>query len=340
MRANGRDTFPPEGRNGCGAECPQDPDSAQKRQERDPRGNFTLHREFETGSDCGGWQAGNEATDGETVVTLSLRFALARPRCRALLLLLTTVLFVTGCGDDDTPTGPVQPSFDWSGTIEAGDRLDVRGVNGSITATAVSGRTATVTAQVRANAGDASSVDIQVVTHAGGVTICAIYPDVPGEPQNRCDPDGGSQSADSPVTVDFVVQIPADVECTSVTVNGDIAVLGLERPANLVTVNGNVEATTTSLLTIATVNGSIDATLEAAVLPGPWSLATVNGAAAARLPETVGASFSGTVVSGSVVSDFEITETAPGVWSGTIGAGGPPIAISVVNGNLALLRRF
>ncbi|MEJ2483702.1 MAG: hypothetical protein P8049_11480 [Gemmatimonadota bacterium] len=263
-----------------------------------------------------------------------------RARARTLLLLLTAGLVFIACGDDEGPTGPARPSFEWSGAIEAGDRLDVRGVNGAIEASAVSGRTATVTAQVRENGGDASSVDIQVVTHSGGVTICAIYPDVAGEMPNRCEPGGGSQSADSPVTVDFVVQVPSDVEYTSVTVNGDITALGLERAANLVTVDGNVEATTTSILTIATVNGSIDATLEAAALPGPWSLTTVNGGVAARLPETVGASFTGTVVNGSVVSDFAITETAPGVWSGTIGSGGPSIAMAVVNGNLALVRRF
>lgn len=260
---------------------------------------------------------------------------------RAVLVALPLLLLAGACSDDDDgPTGPGQPEFDWSGAIEAGDQLDVRGVNGSIVATGVTGRNATVTAQVRANGGDAASVDIQVVTHADGVTICAIYPDVPGEPENRCEPGGGEQNGDSPVTVDFVVQVPADVRYTAVAVNGDLDATGLGQPTTLVTVNGSVSASTTSLLTVATVNGSVDASLAAAGLEGPWSLATVNGSVTARLPGTVDATVSGTVVSGTMVSDFPITETAPGVWNGTLGSGGPAIVMSVVNGSLALVRAF
>ena len=172
------------------------------------------------------------------------------------------------------------------------------------------------------------------------MTICAIYPDVPGEPPNRCEPGGGEQNGDSPVTVDFVVQVPADVRYTAVAVNGDLDATGLGRPATLVTVNGSVAASTASPLTVATVNGSVDATLAAAELDGPWSLATVNGSVTARLPATVDAAVAGTVVSGTMVSDFPITETAPGVWNATLGSGGPSIAMSVVNGSLALVRRF
>ena len=258
----------------------------------------------------------------------------------ALSALPFLLLLPAACSDDDGPTGPGQPEFDWSGRIEAGDQLDVRGVNGSIVATTVAGRSVTVSAQVRGNGGDPASVDIQVVTHGDGVTICAIYPDVPGEPPNRCEPGGGEQNGDSPVTVDFMVELPADVRYTAVAVNGDLDATGLGRPATLVTVNGSVVASTASLLTVATVNGSVDATLAAAELDGPWSLATVNGSVTARLPATADATVTGTVVSGTMVSDFPITETAPGVWNGTLGSGGPSVAMSVVNGSLALVRTF
>jgi DUF4097 and DUF4098 domain-containing protein YvlB len=272
-------------------------------------------------------------------VTYPAPFRRRRVPTGAVALLLAILLSLAGCSDDDDgPTGPGQPEFDWSGAIETGDRLEIRGVNGSIVASTVSGRTATVSGQFRDNGGDASTVDVQVVTHSGGVTICAIYPDVPGEPPNSCEPDGGEQNADSPVTIDFLIQMPADVEFTAVTVNGSLTADGLQRGANLVTVNGNVSAATTSLLTVATVNGSVDATLDAVTLSDPWALATVNGGVTARLPESVDATVSGTVANGAVFSDFPITETAPGVWSGTIGSGGPAIVMSVVNGSLSLIR--
>ena len=255
----------------------------------------------------------------------------------ALLLVAPALMLGTGCGDDD-PTGPQSATFDWSGAVESGGRLEVRGVNGSIVASSVAGRTTNVTAQLRGNGDDASTVDVEVVEHAGGVIICAIYPDVAGEPPNSCDPAEAHISGSSRVSVDFVVEVPSDVLYNAVTVNGDLTAMGLERPATLVAVNGSIDASTTSLLTAVTVNGSVDATLDGLELTDPWSLTTVNGSIAARLPGTIDASVTGAIVNGTMSSDFPLTETAPGRWSGTIGTGGPLITLTTVNGNLSLVR--
>ena len=264
--------------------------------------------------------------------------ASARPlRYFALLLVAPVLMLCIGCGDDG-PTGPQSATFDWSGTVESGDRLEIRGVNGSIVASAVAGRTVTVTAQLRGNGDDVSTVDVEVVEHSGGVIICAIYPDVGGEQPNSCAPDDAHISGSSRVSVDFVVEVPSDVPYNAVTVNGDLTAMGLERPATLVAVNGSIDASTTSLLTAVTVNGSVDATLDGLTFPYPWSLTTVNGSIAARVPGTIDATVAGAVVNGTMASDFPLTETSPGEWSGTIGTGGPLITLTTVNGNLSLVR--
>ena len=267
--------------------------------------------------------------------------SLSRPLSHLVVLLLVApaLLLCIGCDDDDGgPTGPRTASFDWDGTVDSGDQLEIRGLNGSIVASSVAGRTATVSAQLRGNGDDVTTVDVEVMEHAGGVIICAIYPDVAGEPPNNCDPEEAHVSGSSRVTVDFVVEVPSDVLYSAVAVNGNLTAVGLERPATLVTVNGSIDASTTSLLTAVTVNGSVDATLDGLTFPEPWTLTTVNGSIAARVPGTIEATVSGATVNGTMSSDFPLTETTPGEWSGTIGGGGPLITLTAVNGNLSLVR--
>lgn len=272
-----------------------------------------------------------------------MKFSFAAPvhphRLLTLLLVAPAFLLCIGCNDDDEgPTGPQTATFDWDGTIDADDHLEIRGVNGPIVASSVAGRTAAVSAQLRGNGDDVTTVEIEVVEHAGGMIICAIYPDVSGEPPNICDPDDAHVGGSSRVSIEFVVEVPADVLYTAVAVNGDLAAMGLERPGTLVTVNGSIDASTTTLLTAVTVNGSVDATLDGLTFPDPWTLTTVNGSIAARIPGTIDASVTGTTVNGTMSSDFPLTETAPGEWSGTIGLGGPLITLTAVNGNLSLVR--
>ena len=65
--------------------------------------------------------------------------------------------------------------FAWRGRVGAGQTLEIRGVNGGITADA-SGGEVEVTAVKRGRNSDPASVEVKVVEHGGGVTICAVYP--------------------------------------------------------------------------------------------------------------------------------------------------------------------
>src|SRR5579872_2009428 len=83
--------------------------------------------------------------------------------------------------------------FQWQVQLAPGQLLEIQNIRGSIVATAASGNTATVTATKSAKTSDPNSVSIQAVTFAGGVVLCAIYPDAPGAKHpNTCNPPGKS----------------------------------------------------------------------------------------------------------------------------------------------------
>jgi hypothetical protein len=66
--------------------------------------------------------------------------------------------------------------FNWSGRLAPGQTLEIKGVNGWVRAERASGVEAQVTANKTGRRSDPDSVRIQVVPHADGVTICAVYP--------------------------------------------------------------------------------------------------------------------------------------------------------------------
>ena len=77
--------------------------------------------------------------------------------------------------------GSAQADFEWHGQLTSSQALEIRSVNGDIRALPSSTTDAQVTATKSANRSDPNSVRVEVVPHGGGVTICAVYPDVPGQ---------------------------------------------------------------------------------------------------------------------------------------------------------------
>src|SRR5215813_4061164 len=66
--------------------------------------------------------------------------------------------------------------FHWSGQIQRGKAIEVKGVNGSVRAEFTSGNQVEVTAVKSARRSDLNSVSVQVVQDDGNVTVCAVYP--------------------------------------------------------------------------------------------------------------------------------------------------------------------
>ncbi len=159
--------------------------------------------------------------------------------------------------------------FKWHGALARGKTLEISGVNGSIVASRASGNEAEVTAVKHGRKSDPADVEIRVVEHADGVTICAIYPARRGR-RNSCERGGSDQrNENNDVEVRFTVKVPAGVEFEGETVNGDITATDLPADVEVSTVNGDIEVTAAGRVEATTVNGSIDATMGSA----SWSSA-------------------------------------------------------------------
>ena len=68
------------------------------------------------------------------------------------------------------------PAFRWHGVVPQGKAIEIRGINGAITASATTGKEVEVTAVKRARRADPASVEIRFEENADGVVICVVYP--------------------------------------------------------------------------------------------------------------------------------------------------------------------
>jgi hypothetical protein len=234
--------------------------------------------------------------------------------------------------------------FDWKGTIARGGVLEIKGVNGGIDATAASGAEAEVSAFKRARRSNPDEVEIKVVEHAGGVTICAVYPSPDSRP-NECKPgDGGRMNTrDNDVNVEFHVRVPAGVRFVGRTVNGGIEATGLPGDAEAYTVNGSVRLEAAGVARGETVNGGIRASLGRADWTGELKLNTVNGGIRLELPEGTNVDVKAETVNGSISTDFPLTVMGKfnrRRLAGQIGSGGRELELNTVNGSIDIKKKL
>jgi hypothetical protein len=243
-----------------------------------------------------------------------------------------------------TTAGSAAQDFNWKGRIASGKRLEVKGVNGDVRAVAASGGEAIVTAAKHAHRSDPDEVEIRVVEHEDGVTICAVYPTPRrARRENSCEPGDRwhSSTEDNDVVVDFEVQIPTGVAFTGTTVNGEMSVEGLKADVKAGTVNGSVRVTTTGLAEASTVNGSVYVEMGRANWTDELEFSTVNGRITLIMPSKLDTEVRASTVNGEIESDYPLTISGrfgPRRLRGTIGAGGRTLNLSTVNGEIRLKK--
>ncbi|MGH7701085.1 MAG: DUF4097 family beta strand repeat-containing protein [Gemmatimonadales bacterium] len=255
-------------------------------------------------------------------------------RAIAMVAVLAVVLALPAAGQD----------FQWKGRIAAGQWLEIKGVNGAVRAQGAGGGEAEVVAAKTARRSDPESVEIRVVEHADGVTICAVYP-TPDDArrENTCEPGEGwhSNNRNNDVTVNFTVRVPAGVKFRGQTVNGELEATGLGADAIVSTVNGSIRVSTRGNAEAHTVNGSIHATMGRADWTDEVDFRTVNGGITLTFPAELHTEIQARAVNGDIESDWPVTvrgRFGPKSVRGTIGNGGRTLHLETVNGSITLRK--
>jgi len=238
--------------------------------------------------------------------------------------------------------------FSWKGRVASGKRLEVKGVNGDIQASLAAGHEIEVTARKHSRRSDPDEVEIRVVEHEDGVTICAVYPTPRrARRENNCEPGDHwhSSTENNDVAVDFTVKVPAGVIASVQTVNGEVEAEGLKGDVEASTVNGSVTVSTSGLAEASTVNGSINVSMGRADFHDA-EFSTVNGGITLEMPADLSAEIRAETLNGDIESDFPMTiegrrRYSPRRIVGTIGTNqgsGRTLYLKTVNGSLRLRK--
>ncbi len=262
-------------------------------------------------------------------------------------VVMTVALFgLTGCGIHAGETGlslnfgrEADSRFEWSGQFAEGQWLEIKGINGAVNAAPAAGGTAEVTGVRTGIRSDPNEVELVVVEHADGVTICALYPSGGSEP-NECVPGDGGRNGirRNDVKVVFDIQVPAEVRFAGRMVNGAVRAEDLTADIRARTVNGSVRLSTTRGTSAKTVNGSIRASFRDSSWNGEAAFETVNGSIRLNVSPDINANLNIRTANGRITTNLPVdtTRATRRRVEGTLGDGGPTLRLKTVNGSATL----
>jgi DUF4097 and DUF4098 domain-containing protein YvlB len=236
--------------------------------------------------------------------------------------------------------------FRWNGALTAGQTIEIKGINGDIKTEAASGSEVQVFAAKTSRRSDVDQVQVKVVQHAGGVTICALYPTEsgytndcqvgPGEQRNQSASNGVKNND---VRVDFTIQVPAGVGFIGRTINGDVSATSLSGNVVAKTINGSIKISTSGYAEATTINGEISAKFGNANWPTSLNFKTLNGEINLELPANVSTEVDAETLNGQINSDFPINLVSfknRKHVRGRIGVGGRELHLKTLNGSINL----
>ena len=244
-----------------------------------------------------------------------------------ILVLLAAATGCSGAAYADANSGKSA----WTGTIDKGDTVYVRNINGRVRIVASKGSSVVVRADASGGA------KVEVVPHAGGVTICGV----PKAKSYTCDKDGqldvnGSTNGNSKINLEVAVPKGAVLDVS--TVNGGVKIESVGRTSRAVTVNGDLDIATTGPVEGQTVNGSIDVQIAKLARKGEIDLQTVNGSIHLDLPSKVNADVRAKLVHGKIRTTRKLADSRQRrrKLSGRLGKGGRRVSLRTVNGSIDL----
>lgn len=233
--------------------------------------------------------------------------------------------------------------FRWKGRVPSGKAIEIKGINGDIDAQPAAGDEIEVFAKKKAHESDPNAVRIQVVRHAGGVTICAMYPSgdpdgkadcVPGSKEGRRNHSTTRNARNNDVRVDFVIRVPAGVEFVGRTINGEISTKSPGSNVETRRVNGSPSISATA----KTMKCDIPAKPGNANSAG-LNFKALNGEISANLPPTANTEIGADPFNGTISLGLPLALPRPvSPDHGTVDIGGRELKLRTSSGIMNLRR--
>jgi Putative adhesin len=279
--------------------------------------------------------------------------------------MLTTIIMATQGLDSSRNTSTAhdanasksqqsETDFRWQGQIAHGRAIEIKGLHGNIRAEAATGDEVEVVATKTSAGSNPNKVQIKVLEHADGVTICAVYPSVYPKQPYECRPGDEVQEGDSPprsfglirfknndVQVNFTVRVPPHVRFIGRTIKGNIDVAALRSNVEAYAVNGSIHVATSGYAQARTLNGSIEASLGDANWTKPLQFKTMNGNITVELPSTASTQVRAETFHGDISLGAPTKVENQGglkTASSTLGDGQRELILSTMRGTINLRR--
>lgn len=235
--------------------------------------------------------------------------------------------------------------YEWSGRLQPGQELVIRGISGDVVAHAASGSEARVEARRTGRSSEFHRVEIVRVESRDEVVFCVVYDGRVRDSEcgERQDDDREGEGRSIHVGVDFVVYVPEGVPFSGHTVSGDVDAVGLRSDVEAATVSGDVTVATSGVARGRTVSGDVEVSMGSL----DWErldFSTVSGDITVEVPADVDADIEFESLSGDFDSDFDlrVTRRKDGFvgqhLEATIGNGSRSMRFKTVSGDARLRR--
>lgn len=263
----------------------------------------------------------------------------SRPRRASfpsLLLLSLAIAALGACNLDFSQGIEEKDSWTRSYSLEKGGTLDLRDTNGSIHIQAVDGDKVEVKATrvVKASTPEAAKAELAKfeIKEESSPTLV------------RIDSTGGTTGLHIGLSkrVDYEITVPRWADVTVRSTNGEITVRDIGGMLTVNAINGRITGTgLEKAAEVETVNGQVD--LEFAKLgDNGVRCKTTNGMITVTIPRTARASLSASVANGGISTEnLDVTDTDESrrAFEGTLNGGGAEIRLSTINGAIKIAGR-
>ncbi|HEY2824976.1 MAG TPA: DUF4097 family beta strand repeat-containing protein [Gemmatimonadales bacterium] len=229
-------------------------------------------------------------------------------------------------------------------TLRAGQRLDLSNIDGSITVTQSRGTATEIVVHKIVRRGNGDLVKAVMEETAAGVRVCAVYLNRSGDGDGCDGHHGRNNERSEPLDVDlnFEVGIPPGVELGVRSVDGSVVARGIDTPASIHTVDGDITFDGVAPDGLNTVDGKISVTITNAKWDHDVTLRSVDGDVDVTLSPGLSVAITGETVDGNVHADFPVTlagKWGPRSFRATVGDGSSrELRIHTVDGSIRLHR--